>query len=60
MKETHRTNRKDRPVLGKKRFDVTHHEPVLSQEGKAERLQCLANDLYPVFRDILYHGRKED
>lgn len=44
--------RKERPVLGKMRFDVTHHEPDLSPGQKAERMRALQAELYAVFYDI--------
>lgn len=42
--------RKDRPVLGKKRFDVTHYEPKLSELERKERMQRIGHELYAVFR----------
>lgn len=42
--------RKDRPVLGKKRFDVTHYEPKLSELERKERMQRIGYELYAVFR----------
>lgn len=44
--------REDRPVLGKMRFRVSHHEPDLSPAQRAERMQTVQNELYAVFSDM--------
>jgi len=44
------TQRKDRPVLGKQRFDVTHHEPRLTDLERKERMRWIERELYSVFQ----------
>ena len=44
--------RQDKAVLGKISFDITHHEPKLTKEKRAEQIRSLQHQLYAVFRDM--------
>lgn len=52
------TIRKDKAVLGKKEFEITHYEPELSAEERMERMRFMQRELYLIFRDI--ESRKKE
>ena len=52
------TIRKDKAVLGKKEFEITHYEPELSAEERMERMRFMQRELYLIFRDIESRKKK--